>query len=122
MPLKRCSKDGKSGWKWGDSGHCYTGPDAKKKSIKQGLAIETPAKFAAKAILCKKYNIDIGLTQADLDEAINDDSFDYAEKYAIGVILNHTMRIDKQLTDEILEELKYAYANPRSYLGELFPT
>ena len=39
MPLKRCTKDGKSGWKYGDEGACYTGPDAKKKAIKQGLAI-----------------------------------------------------------------------------------
>lgn len=39
MPLKKCSKDGESGWKYGDSGTCYTGPDGKKKAIKQGLAI-----------------------------------------------------------------------------------
>lgn len=38
MPLKRCSSEGKSGWKYGNSGHCYTGPGAKKKAIKQGLA------------------------------------------------------------------------------------
>jgi hypothetical protein len=38
MPLKQCSKDGKSGWKYGDSGKCYIGPGAKKKAIKQGLA------------------------------------------------------------------------------------
>lgn len=40
MPLKRCSKDGSSGWKYGDSGHCYTGPGAKKKAIKQGLSYD----------------------------------------------------------------------------------
>jgi len=39
MPLKQCQIDGKSGWKWGDVGKCYTGPDAKKKAIAQGLAI-----------------------------------------------------------------------------------
>jgi hypothetical protein len=49
MPLKKCSSDGKSGWKWGDSGHCYTGPGAKKQAIKQGVAIEGPDKFAEKA-------------------------------------------------------------------------
>lgn len=38
----KCSKDGKSGWKYGDSGHCYTGPGAKKKAIKQGVAIDGP--------------------------------------------------------------------------------
>lgn len=39
MPIKKCSANGTSGFKWGDSGHCYTGPDAKKNAIKQGLAI-----------------------------------------------------------------------------------
>lgn len=49
MPLKKCNNDGKSGWKWGDSGKCYTGPGAKKAAIKQGVAIEGPDKFAQKA-------------------------------------------------------------------------
>lgn len=39
MPLKKCQIDGKSGWKYGDSGKCYTGPDAKRKAIMQGIAI-----------------------------------------------------------------------------------
>lgn len=42
MPLHQCSDGGQSGYKWGDSGHCYTGPDAKKKAIKQGLSYEGP--------------------------------------------------------------------------------
>jgi len=50
MPLKKCSSDGKSGWKWGDSGHCYTGPGGKNKAIRQGVAIEGPDKFASKAV------------------------------------------------------------------------
>jgi hypothetical protein len=45
MPLKKCTKDGKKGWKWGDSGACYTGRDGKRKAIKQGIAIEGPDKF-----------------------------------------------------------------------------
>ena len=39
MPLKQCQIDGKRGWKYGDSGKCYTGPDGKKKAIAQGIAI-----------------------------------------------------------------------------------
>ena len=39
MPLKRCQANGKSGWKWGNKGKCYTGPGAKKKAIKQGVAM-----------------------------------------------------------------------------------
>lgn len=40
MPFMRCTKDGKSGWKWGEHGHCYTGKDAKKKADEQRKAIE----------------------------------------------------------------------------------
>ena len=46
MPLKRCENDG---WKWGDQGKCFTGPDAKQKAIRQGIAIEGPEKFSQKA-------------------------------------------------------------------------
>lgn len=51
MPLNRCSitEDGKkkNGWRWGSSGVCYTGDGAKKKALKQGLAItyKTGEKF-----------------------------------------------------------------------------
>lgn len=40
MPLKQCSIDGVPGYKWGDSGTCYTGSDAKEKALEQGKAIE----------------------------------------------------------------------------------
>lgn len=40
MPVKKCQIEGKDGFKWGDEGKCYTGPDAKKKAIAQGIAIE----------------------------------------------------------------------------------
>ena len=44
MPVKPCSKNGKSGYKWGDSGKCYTGPGAREKAIKQGKAIKAQSK------------------------------------------------------------------------------
>merc|ERR1711964_707850 len=50
MPLKKCAIDGDGGYKWGNEGKCFTGPDAKKKAIKQGVAIEGPEKFSQKAI------------------------------------------------------------------------
>lgn len=48
MPVKDCMENGKPGFKYGDSGHCYTFPPgdeaakkaAKKEAIDQGLAIE----------------------------------------------------------------------------------
>ena len=59
MPLKKCAVSGKSGYKWGDSGKCYTGRDAKKQAIRQGVAIEGPEKFQEKASEC----------ELDLDES-----------------------------------------------------
>lgn len=40
MPVQRCKKNGKSGYKYGESGTCYTGNDAKAKAAKQGRAIK----------------------------------------------------------------------------------
>ena len=44
MPLQQCQTEGRTGWRWGQRGKCYTGPDAKRKAIRQGVAIE-PGKF-----------------------------------------------------------------------------
>lgn len=38
MPFMKCQKDKKSGVRWGHSGTCYTGPNAKKKAAKQAQA------------------------------------------------------------------------------------
>ena len=38
MPVKPCKAKGKSGWKWGNSGKCYTGKGAKAKAERQGRA------------------------------------------------------------------------------------
>lgn len=46
MPLKQCVKNGTKGWKWGDEGVCYTGPQGKAKAEEQGRAIEA-SKHAA---------------------------------------------------------------------------
>lgn len=39
MPVVSCHEDGKSGWKWGISGTCYTGKSARLKAEAQGRAI-----------------------------------------------------------------------------------
>ena len=41
MPLMRCSENGKAGWKWGKTGKCYTGEDARSRALAQGRAIQT---------------------------------------------------------------------------------
>lgn len=40
MPLQSCTANGTSGWRWGAAGKCYTGPEARQRAIKQGIAIE----------------------------------------------------------------------------------
>lgn len=42
MPLQKCTKDGQTGYRWGDEGVCYIGENAKQKAIEQGIAIEGP--------------------------------------------------------------------------------
>lgn len=43
MPLQRCSVNGKSGWRWGESGKCYTGPGGRRKALRQMRAIKSQA-------------------------------------------------------------------------------
>lgn len=41
MPIKQCQLDGKKGYRWGDSGKCYTDGNVasqKKRAIAQGIA------------------------------------------------------------------------------------
>jgi hypothetical protein len=40
MPIQKCTNKGKSGYRWGQQGHCYTGPGARAKALRQGRAIE----------------------------------------------------------------------------------
>jgi hypothetical protein len=68
MPLKRCSKDNKSGWKYGDSGHCYTGPGAKKKAIKQGVAEQYNGGEKVSKAELTKFLANEGLTPAEMME------------------------------------------------------
>jgi hypothetical protein len=39
MPIQPCVKNGKQGYKWGKSGTCYTGKNAKQKALAQMRAI-----------------------------------------------------------------------------------
>lgn len=40
MPIMSCQKDGKNGWKWGEQGVCFIGPDGRAKAEAVGRAIE----------------------------------------------------------------------------------
>lgn len=48
MPIKKCQKDKNEGYKYGDKGKCYTGKSARKKAIKQGVAIKISQKGGKK--------------------------------------------------------------------------
>lgn len=39
MPIHRCSIDGRSGWKWGESGKCYVGSRGRSKALRQARSI-----------------------------------------------------------------------------------
>jgi len=36
MPLQTCVKDDEVGYKYGDNGHCYIGPNSKKNALRAG--------------------------------------------------------------------------------------
>jgi hypothetical protein len=39
MPIRECQINGEQGYKWGEQGKCYIGPNAKEDAIAQGVAI-----------------------------------------------------------------------------------
>lgn len=39
MPVRKVTRQGKTGYQWGTTGHVYTGPGAKKRAEAQGRAI-----------------------------------------------------------------------------------
>ena len=39
MPFMECTENGKSGWKYGESGKCYTGEGARARAGKQAAAM-----------------------------------------------------------------------------------
>jgi hypothetical protein len=98
MPLKRCGKDG---WKWGDSGECYTGPGAKKKAIKQGVAIEGPQKFSQKA-----YEEGIDISESEINYALEiayQDGMNFSE----GLAMSTQLFCIEGFTEEITESNFY---------------
>lgn len=39
MPVQRCTINGKTGFKWGNSGKCFVGREGRSKARRQGRAI-----------------------------------------------------------------------------------
>lgn len=89
MPLKRCEENG---WRWGDQGKCYHGKDAKKKAIKQGLAIHGPEKFSD----------EIRKARVQLDRSEIQEVLDWMEeqKYGFGDIAVTNLILSKDISDD----------------------
>ncbi len=54
MPVKKVMKNGKVGYRWGESGKIYTGKDAKSKAAAQGRAVEAQKHRKSTIIKVKK--------------------------------------------------------------------
>lgn len=83
MPLMRCGENN-SGWRFGEHGHCYTGPDAKLKAIKQAFVIykNNPEEFR------KHLSASTNITKSDLVELINDETLSDNEVNILADILD----------------------------------
>ena len=93
MPLKKCSIDGKSGWKWGDQGHCYPGKEGKKKAIKQGIAIEgSPEKFAQ---VQKSEGEYVGECEQDIFEVLTEAGYDITMSSLLALEVAEANRLKK---------------------------
>lgn len=90
MPVQRCSSGDTSGWRWGKEGKCYTGPGGKKKAIKQGVAIEGPKKFAAKATQGEVTPLDCCITKADMHDLVLDPESTVSELSAVARLVQLT--------------------------------
>ena len=58
MPFKRCTVNGRSGWKYGDEGKCYPGEEGKKKAIAQAIAISKEIPSEGLKLAKKKISFD----------------------------------------------------------------
>jgi hypothetical protein len=95
MPLQNCTDSGKSGWRWGKSGKCYTGPDGKKKAIQQGISIEGPEKFQRMASAGE-----VGISENDIplvSYALHDSGYSLTSTVAVVATIRDTLsRADKE--------------------------
>ena len=115
MPIKRCTIDGKDGWKYGDEGKCYTGPNAKEKAVRQAIAIgggEPPIDeklSVMKEVIEKMYN---NRTSFDWDGTLDTEKGKELWKSTGG----DKWIITARQPDQIGEILKWASENgvPRS--------
>jgi hypothetical protein len=77
MPIKRCTKDGKSGWQYGNQ-HCYTGPGAKRKAIRQMQAIKISESKGFLENMANAIDPELALVNAIAEVNLSDQAIDLA--------------------------------------------
>jgi len=79
MPIQDCeTPEGEKGKQFGDTGKCYTGPDAEEKAAKQGRAIEWSKHSKDKKPVKKKTKSTHEMIEEDIDQLnkdMNDSNF-----------------------------------------------
>jgi hypothetical protein len=111
MPLKKCNENNKSGWKWGDSGKCFVGPNGKKQAIKQGIAIEGPKKFSEMA---SEYEWEI---QESEIEYVLECAYEAGANFAEGSCISIALYTNEGWAEEITEDNFVTPASEDYYEG-----
>ena len=114
MPVISCEVEGKKGYKWGESGKCYTGDGAKKKAILQGVAITQNS--GEKLELSKEDLSDIEDKETNFEPLVKDDSnhclfgMAYVAKKLDGSqVYDHSGEFVKEENFEDLENATYLF-------------
>lgn len=114
IPVKRCQKNGKSGWKWGDEGKCYVGEGAKEKALAQGRAIKAREEDNMSKYLVKsqdeelRYTLGVAYPVKDVDTdghfanapALRKSAWDYLKSMQED---DDVEKIAKSIFEEILK-------------------
>lgn len=115
MPLNRCK--GGLGYRWGQNGTCYTGPNAKKKALAQGMAITGGKLEKAKDDATVSVEIPITIHKNDPDRQL---LFGYANVSMAGgqlVVDSHGDTIELAELENAAYEFNLTYHN--AAVGEM---
>jgi len=63
MPVMKCQRDGRPGWKWGESGHCYTYEPGNEQGSKRAHAQAEKQGRAIKATMSPREKVAEGLKE-----------------------------------------------------------
>lgn len=102
MPVMPCKKGGKSGYKWGPSGVCFTGPGAKERATAVGRAVY--ARERGDAMKAEEDDV----SQAELEAAIAEVS-DADLPEVLAVLPFHPAELRTQWVKKADEELRVVW-------------